>query len=472
MINKSSFDLSPASGEIQNPEAIFSENPQEQKKGRRQTIDLIKRAIWIYFLLLIFEGALRKWVLPGLSSPLLLIRDPVAVWILITAYNKGLFPSNIYVKGAIFVGVIGIFTSVLFGHGSFPVALFGARAFLIHIPLVFVIGKTFDRGDVISIGKVLLMISIPMAVLVAAQFYSPQTALVNKGVGDAEFGGFSGALGYSRPPGTFSFTSGLTAFYGFVSCFVFYFWLNPKTINRLILIGATGALLIVIPLSISRSLFFSIGVVFVFVILASLRKPEYLLKMVLSGFIILIILAVANQFSFFQTGIEVFTARFENANAVEGGVEDVLLDRYLGGLFSAISFKAQVPIFGYGLGRYSNVGSTLLSGKIVSGIAEGEWGRIIAESGPILGLLTVFARIGLSIKFSLLSLRKLGQGDLLPWLLLSFCLLTFPQGNWAQPTSLGFCVILPGLLLASLRKRITEVEFSSPSNLIAENSQT
>ena len=45
-----------------------------------QTRQRIKTLIWIYFWLLIFEGALRKWFLPSLSSPLLLVRDPVALF--------------------------------------------------------------------------------------------------------------------------------------------------------------------------------------------------------------------------------------------------------------------------------------------------------------------------------------------------------------------------------------------------------
>ena len=31
----------------------------------------LKQAIWLYLILLIYEGALRKWVLPDLSTPLL-----------------------------------------------------------------------------------------------------------------------------------------------------------------------------------------------------------------------------------------------------------------------------------------------------------------------------------------------------------------------------------------------------------------
>jgi hypothetical protein len=358
---------------------------------------------------------------------------------------------------------------VLFGHGSLPVALFGARAFLIHFPLIFVIGSVFDWGDVIEIGRKTLIIAIPMALLVALQFYSPQTAFVNKGVGDVEFGGFSGIMGYSRPPGTFSFTNGLTAFYAFVACYVFYFWLNPKSINKLILIAATGGLLIVIPLSISRSLLFSIGVIFVFVILASLRKPGYLLKMVVTGIGISLLLIVVGQFSFFQTAIEVFTTRFDNANEVEGGVDNVLLDRYLGGLINSISFQSGIPFFGYGLGKFSSVGSLLLSGRIASGIGEGEWGRLIAESGSILGLVVVFSRIAFSIQIIWLAFKKLGQGDLLPWVLLGFFLLTFPQGNWAQPTSLGFSTILAGLILASLNKRIIKNEEIATANIPSSN---
>ena len=52
----------------------------------------IKKLIWVYFLLLLFEGALRKWFLPGLSLGLLSVRDPVALWIYYLAFSKGIFP--------------------------------------------------------------------------------------------------------------------------------------------------------------------------------------------------------------------------------------------------------------------------------------------------------------------------------------------------------------------------------------------
>ena len=62
-------------------------------------LSFIKKLIWLYFILLLFEGALRKWFLPGLSQGLLIVRDPIAIWIYYTAYNKGVLSlDNIYIK--------------------------------------------------------------------------------------------------------------------------------------------------------------------------------------------------------------------------------------------------------------------------------------------------------------------------------------------------------------------------------------
>ena len=55
---------------------------------------LLKKLFWAYFLLLIFEGALRKWVMPGLSAPLLLIRDPLGLLILIEAFRTYKWPDK------------------------------------------------------------------------------------------------------------------------------------------------------------------------------------------------------------------------------------------------------------------------------------------------------------------------------------------------------------------------------------------
>ncbi|OYP34100.1 hypothetical protein [Rhodopirellula sp. MGV] len=59
---------------------------QTLKKGDRKRfristdrVSLIRYCLWAYVLLVIFEGALRKWIVPQLATPLLVIRDPVCL---------------------------------------------------------------------------------------------------------------------------------------------------------------------------------------------------------------------------------------------------------------------------------------------------------------------------------------------------------------------------------------------------------
>src|ERR1700731_2910306 len=64
------------------------DNPEESAKHR------IRQLIWVYFWLLLLEGALRKWIVPQLSNPLLIVRDPVAIAIYFFAIRARVFPRN------------------------------------------------------------------------------------------------------------------------------------------------------------------------------------------------------------------------------------------------------------------------------------------------------------------------------------------------------------------------------------------
>jgi hypothetical protein len=61
------------------------------------TAPYLRWLIWTYFWLLIFEGALRKWALPSLANPLLVIRDPVLLAIYGLAFARQIFPINKFV---------------------------------------------------------------------------------------------------------------------------------------------------------------------------------------------------------------------------------------------------------------------------------------------------------------------------------------------------------------------------------------
>src|SRR2546423_15602513 len=68
----------------------------------------IRRLIYLYFFLLIIEGALRKWMVPQFFNPLLLVRVLVVLSIYFLAWSADIFPRNGLILS---LGIIGIFFS-------------------------------------------------------------------------------------------------------------------------------------------------------------------------------------------------------------------------------------------------------------------------------------------------------------------------------------------------------------------------
>ncbi|CAZ95168.1 hypothetical protein [Zobellia galactanivorans] len=414
----------------------------------------IKTGIWLYFILLIFEGALRKWFLPSLSDPLLVVRDPVAIWIIYNAWKFNLVNRNYFIISMTAFTILGVITALLFGHGNIWVALFGARITLIHFPLIIIMGKVLNKNDIYRFGKFIMWLSIPMLLLIAAQFYSPQSAWVNLGVGgDTEGAGFTGAMGYFRPPGTFSFQVGNTLFFSLVGVFVVYFWTSKSKLSPIILSLATIALLASIPLSISRTLFYSICLTIVFYLCSIIFEPKRITNIIFIAAGSILILLGLMQFEAIDTAVTVFINRLETASDIEGGVSNSLFDRIFGYMFRAYTSSNEIPFWGYGLGMGTNVGSQILSGKRQFLVAEFEWNRIVAEMGVFLGTALILVRVALASKLVFGSLAKMKKGELLPWLLLSVGLINLLQSQWWQPTILGFGIFINGLAYAAVQTK-------------------
>lgn len=422
---------------------------------REKKIQFIKNGIWLYIILLIFEGSLRKWVVPSLSTPLLVVRDPLAFILIFKSMQIKMLNRNAILASFIVVGTIAFFTALIFGHQNLIVAAFGARAIILHFPVIFIIGSVFSREDVIKVGVFLMYLLIPMVILTIIQFYSPQSSFVNHGVGDDNDGaGFGGALGYFRPPGTFSFINGLSLFYGLCSSYVFYFLYQSKEISKWLIITALFLSLLVIPFTISRTILFQTILCFLFSMIFIIKSPKYIIPI---SFIVLISIFI---FFYIQTskslgiGIEAFTSRFESANESEGGLKGSIVDRLFGTLLNALVNVVDQSIWGKGIGADTNVGMKILGAPEGSRIIDYEWSRIILEIGPFLGLIFIYTRVLFCFKLIRSAIKKIKMNDLLPWMLLSFTFLQLLQGQISQPTSLGFIVFSTGLVLASLKSKI------------------
>jgi hypothetical protein len=76
---------------------------------------------------------------------------------------------------------------------------------------------------------------------------------------------------------------------------------------------------------------------------------------------------------------------------------------------------------------------------------------VILESGPLLGLAYLALRVAIAGWLFFLGLRSAQTGQPLSLLLSGACSLLWINGQFGQPTTLGFAVFGAGLALAALR---------------------
>jgi len=418
---------------------------------------IYKKAVWLYFFLLIFEGALRKWILPAFSTSLLLVRDPIVIWLVIVGLYKG-WLNNGYVIVMMIVITLSLVTTLLFGHQNLTVALYGWRFYFFHFPFIFIIGKVLKREDVLKMGRFVLYLSIPMIVFIIIQFYSPQSAWVNNNVGGGEGQTLAGALGYYRPSGIFS--AGYVEYNLVVGCFLFYYLFANKTlksneqIKSWILWIMLGCYLLSIPYSISRTNFFqAIGILMFFLVggLMIRKYQKQILKSVILG---VAAIALILNFNLQGDGLDAFTARFESASETEGGaLQGTIGNRYFGSTLRAFSFE--VPFFGYGLGVSSNAGNAISEGiKYKYFNADQEWSSIIGENGILFGMIIIALRVLLSLSIFKKSFQFLKRDkDVLLWILLAGLLMSLPMGQMEVSIRCGFVVFISGICLSVINNK-------------------
>lgn len=415
----------------------------------------IKIAIWLYFFLWIFEGALRKWVLPSLATPLLIVRDPVAIYIIIRAIYLNVKFLNGYVVCGAIITLLALIVTLTFGHGNLFVGIYGARIMLLHFPLIFIIGAVLTKEDILKIGYALLAVNIVMTLIVYLQFISPQSAFINIGLGGEGSAGFSGAMGYFRPPGTFSFIIGLASFYILVAVFIFYFWISKEPVSKILLYASTLALIFSLPLTVSRTAVGGVVLVGVFAFIGSATSFKKLMKIALTVFVLFLLFTILQKTtSVFNLGTEVFMSRVDTASGQSGSFEQSFFSRVFEDFRRPIVNLLNTPLFVGKLGMGTNAGAQMLSGSTNFLIAEDELGRVGGEQGLVLGGALILLRLFLAISLFFKSIKLPKEDRLLP---LTFCgtaLYLITLGQWAQPSMLGCSVLTVGLLVASINMNL------------------
>jgi len=411
----------------------------------------IRKLIWVYFLLLLFEGALRKWFLPSLSQGLLIVRDPIVIWIYYLAYAQGIFPlENKYLQRLFKWTMVSIVLSFLVNQAHPYAIAYGARTNLLHIPLIFIMGRILKWKDVINFGKAFLWLAFPMTWVVAEQFQADHTNILNVAAG-----GTGHQLMTSgdkvRASGTFSFVSGIVFYYCFTVAFIIYGFIQKNTFHKGLLYLGTGATFFAMVTAGSRAVIAeSLQVIACFGFLAYLRPQEFRkIAATVFGFSAIAILLYSQinpWVDIFKQGIGFMDLRFEEAANVEGTPLEAYYKRYWDIISAPYAYAQFIDFWGNGLGTATRAGS-MLSGTFVH--AEISWSRPIIENGFLVGILFVLWRIWITKDLMKICINCIKSNYHLPIFLFGAAgpvLLFSPLG---QPTNLGFAAFGSGLCLAS-----------------------
>jgi hypothetical protein len=426
---------------------IGSENHKRQSHA--QDLLWAKRGIWVYFWLLIVEGALRKWIFPQLSGPLLLIRDPVVLFICWKAFRAGVVPLAKLGPLCLLSLPIVLLACIQIALGSTPplIALYGLRSYLLHLTVIIVMAQTFTFEDVRNTGKWILILSVPIALMMIFQYRAPARSWWNAGAGSDSKGQISSAGGHVRASGPFSYVTGTFCFFPLAQAFLLLGLSRPKTYPRWLLAGSTLAVLVAIPLSASRTLLFVTAGVLAFALFSGIKSRQDFRRIAEASLVLVAVGVATLQIPVVHEAIGTFEDRWQAASDREGDVGSVFSLRVMGSIRDGLESATTVPWLGEGIGMGSMVASYLTTGSQSFLLAETEWQRVVLEFGPVLGLGFLLVRVFACYKLFVLAKRASG----LSWLLIPATVPYLILNTMEQPTNLGFMVFGAGLCIAAAR---------------------
>lgn len=383
--------------------------------------------------IVIFEGAVRKWFLPSASDLVYFYKDFVMLASII-GYLSRRNKTPLLIKGQLQILIITISAFLVYAVASLAnpsiphplVGLFGLKAYCLYIPLAFMVPRMFsNKQKLINFLRWYLLLAIPVIILSVAQFRDADIgSSLNRyawnqeasesgreGSGIAAFEDSSGNT-YVRVTGTFSYISGLVVYLPVI--FAMLLGLteinSSKSLPRLqrwLTYFALAAVVATAFMTGSRSSILHLAVILlIFYAFTSLKRLKgRLLQIAFGGALVYLALTAV-----FPEALDAMK------NRALGGEEQVAEGQgRVGELFSLPMDEAVLAgAFGYGIGTTQNSVSSLMNqlnlpflGERIPIGYEGESSRVMLDLGVIgyllywllrLALLTTLWRIGLTIK--------------------------------------------------------------------------
>ncbi len=376
----------------------------------------------------VIEGAMRKWFLPSFTELVYLYKDILVIAILIGYMKKQGKPPllvNQLLKPlrlalALFVGYA---LAVVMNPNSphFLIPILGVKAYCLYIPLTFVVARMFsDKEKLVAFLKWYSVIVLPVALIGVMQFMdSDPTSTVNRYAWRMEasnptrdVASFFDSAGshYVRITGTFSYVTGLSAYLPVMfSLLLGLISLNStRQMSRAlqwVFYLCIGAVIVISFMTGSRGAVLAIALIAMFFYFFSPRKQLFrrLQQIIVIGLLVYLSFTVL-----FPQAYDAFYTRAFSA----GQESDENMERLLDPLRIPVDEAAYAGPFGYGIGLTQNGVPAILRMLGMSGqterlpvMPESEPGRVMLEVGVIGFLFYTLVRILLLIMLCRVCLR-------------------------------------------------------------------
>jgi hypothetical protein len=358
-------------------------------------------AVQVGMLLVIFEGAIRKWLLPGSQDLVYFAKDVFFLGAYIGFFKdrsrlRLSYPQAPGLYAGLMLGVaMGLFEIFNPQLPNLSLGLLGFKAYFLYMPLLFVVPAVFPNDQALArFLKRYVLLAIPVGLLAVAQFFSPQGSFLNTYAQPTEVWAITtfGSSQFVRTTGTFSYISGFTSYLLASTLLILMILTTTRWRFRgnLPVYAALGMTVLAMLMSGSRGPVFLLALLFpLYWWLAVVRERQSgrtLVRLLLG----LGLLAAGLG----SAGEEAFTAFNQRASGTRGD----LIGRLVTPFVAPFDALPSTGPLGYGIGATHQAATAVTKGIVpyswLGGIqTEAESGRVMLELGPLGFFLIYSARL-------------------------------------------------------------------------------
>lgn len=401
-------------------------------------------------LLVVFEGAVRKWLLPDYHEWVYLAKDVLLIGAYLGYFGSRLLRGQPLVlphPATKVLLLLGLLAPIHLAHpvqSNPAVALFGLRSYLLYVPLMYLVPHLLPTAsEARRLVAGFLVVSLVPLGLGPLQFFNPGDTWLNRYVWDpsAPVAGFG--TGYVRVTSTFSYIWGFTTFLTLLLALLLSLLLFARSyLERLLLGGYLAVAVGNLLMTGSRGPFVLLGVLGPLVLAPPVLSRRSRRLPALLGFAVAAVAGVLAA-QLFPEARDAFLERAANSPDVP--------DRVAWLWDSPPRALAEAGLLGYGVGStHQAIGGFIprAPSDPVPPPAEGEWERMILEVGPLGFGLVLLARVLVSWRLWT-ALRTSLHTDLAPLLAagLLFTVSHLPGSLVFNATASVFYWFLAGLAL-------------------------